>query len=556
MNHDFLIVGGGTAGAAIASRLSENPAHRVLLLEAGEDIPPGREPADIRDPFPSSTLNRQYFWDGLSATARDGGTPVRYPQARVMGGGSSINGMFALRGVPSDYARWEQAGARGMSWETVLPYFRQVEDDRDRGDGAGNPHPIARTSKSEWPAFVRAMELAAKSAGLPFVPDINEQPGDGFFAMPNAIDVEARVTTPGGYLTAAVRARRNLEIVPNTVVTRLRMSGETVSGVDGIQGGGVVRFEARHIVVCAGGIHSPTLLLRSGVGPATDLGALGIPVALDLPGVGRNLQNHPYMFFALTLPRDKRMAAGLRRFAVAGVRASSLQAGAPAGDLFSFVLGRVSGESFGPNFSLVGGALYAPKSRGYVRLQSADPMVHPDVNFRFLSDPTDVPRMVQAGRLAERLLRDPRVAAQYREAFLLPGALAINQFNRPGLAGKLLSLAAGVAAGSPSLLRRAIFSRAFRSGPPAVHRGGGRVISDEEILSSISPMGHPVGTCAMGERSDPLAVVDDAFRVYGTRNLFVADASVMPSITSANTNLPTLMLAEMAAQRIGASTRR
>jgi len=194
MDHDFLIVGGGTAGAVIASRLSENPAHRVLLLEAGDDILPGREPADIQDPFPAATLNPRYFWDGLTATARDGGTPARYPQARVMGGGSSINGLFALRGVPSDYARWGAAGARGFSWDAVLPYFRQVEDDRDRRDGVGNPHAIVRTPKAEWPAFVRAMEQAAHSAGLPFVADINEQPGDGFFAMPNAIDAEARVT--------------------------------------------------------------------------------------------------------------------------------------------------------------------------------------------------------------------------------------------------------------------------------------------------------------------------------------------------------------------------
>lgn len=555
MDPDFLIVGGGTAGAVIASRLSQNPAHRVLLLEAGDDILPGREPADIQDPFPASTLNPHYFWDGLTATARDGGTPARYPQARVMGGGSSINGLFALRGVPSDYARWGAAGARGFSWDAVLPYFRKVEDDRDRRDGAGNPHAIARTPKDEWPAFVRAMEQAAHSAGLPFVPDINEQPGDGFFAMPNAIDAEARVTTPGCYLTAAVRARPNLQIVPNTQVTRLRMSGATATGVDAIRGGVAVQYQARHVVVCAGGIHSPTLLLRSGIGPTADLATLGIPTALDRPGVGRNLQNHPYMFFALTLPRGKRVAAGLRRFAVAGVRASSHRPGAPEGDLFTFALGRVSGESFGPDFSLVGSALYAPRSRGYVRLHSADPLAHPDINFRFLSDPEDAPRMVQAARLTESLLRDPRVAAEYHEAFLLPGALAISQFNRPGLAGKVLSLAAEMAANSPGLLRRTIFGRAFKSGAPAVHRGGGRTISDEEILSSLSPMGHPVGTCAMGEEGDPFAVVSDAFRVHGAHNLFVADASVMPSITSANTNLPTLMLAEMAAQRISTSTR-
>ena len=341
--------------------------------------------------------------------------------------------------------------------------------------------------------------------------------------------------------------------MPNTQVIRLRMSGKTVTGVEAIRGGVAVQFQARHVVVCAGGIHSPALLLRSGIGPAADLAALGIQPVLDRPGVGRNLQNHPYMFFALTLPRGKRVAAGLRRFAVAGVRASSHQPGAPEGDLFTFALGRVSGESFGPDFSLVGSALYAPKSRGHVRLKSADPLVHPDINFRFLSDPADAPRMIQAARLTERLLRDPRVAAEYHEAFLLPGALAISQFNRPGLAGKVLSLAAEIAANSPGLLRSTIFGRAFKSGPPVACRGDGRAISDEEILSSISPMGHPVGTCAMGEAGDALAVVDDVFRVHGIPNLFVADASVMPSITSANTNLPTLMLAEMAAQRINAS---
>ncbi|MBN9409396.1 MAG: GMC family oxidoreductase N-terminal domain-containing protein [Burkholderiales bacterium] len=552
---DILIVGGGTAGAVLAARLSQDPQRRVVLVEAGDDHAPGAEPADIRDAFPAATLNARYFWDGLTARATDASVPAPYPQARVMGGGSSINGLFALRGVPSDYDRWAQAGAGShWSWDAVLPRFRQIENDLDHPTGkagAPGPHAIARTPQAQWPAFARAMAQAAQRAGLPWVPDINEQPGDGFFAMPNAIgDDDARVTTAGCYLTAQVRARGNLRIVPNTFVTRLRVQGGAVRGVEAMQRGEPVFMPAGRVVVAAGGIHSPTLLLRSGIGPADELRAVGVQPVLDRAGVGRNLQNHPYLFFALTLPRGKRGADTLRRFALAGIRSSSHRRGCPPSDLFNFIIGRVSGQAFGPHFALVGSALYAPQSRGAVRLRSADPAQGPDIAFRFLSDPADPPRMLQAARLAEQLLRDPAVAAEYNEAFLLPGALAMKQFNRPGLAGQALALAARAAANSPQIVRRQIFGRAFKSGAPVAHRHGGRPITDAQLLSSISPMGHPVGTCAMGRADDPMAVVGEDFGVHGIGGLYVADASVMPVIPSANTNLPTIMVAERAVGRI------
>ncbi|TXC67974.1 choline dehydrogenase [Sphingomonas ginsenosidivorax] len=555
MQTDVLVIGGGTAGAIMAARLSENSLCRVVLLEAGRDvgIP---EPDDVRDPFPAATLNEEYFWSGLTARMRDDAVPAPYPQARVMGGGSSINGMFAMRGTPSDYARWAESGAEGLSWEEVVPYFRKIENDRERQDRPAGPHPISRIPKEQWPPFARAMEQAAERSGLPYLVDINEQPGDGFFAIPNAIDDAARVTSASCYLTAEVRARSNLQILGDTHVTRLCMSGTEVTGIEAVREGTIINVHARRIIVSAGAIYSPALLLRSGIGPGDELSAIGIEPVLERAGVGRNLQNHPYMFFALTLPRGKRIANHLRRWAFAGLKSSSNRPGTPPSDLFNFVIGRVSGQSYGPSFALVGSALYSPKSRGTVTLNPDDPQGNPNINFRFMSDPDDPPRMIQAARCAEQMLRDPGVSAEYNEAFLLPGALAVKQFNRPGLAGKFLALAAEAAASAPTPIRRAIFSRAFKSGAPAAFHGGGRTVSDQQILSSISPMGHPVGTCAMGRADDPMAVVDESFRVYGTTNLYVVDASVMPSIPGANTNLPTMMLAELAAERISASFER
>lgn len=547
---DFLIIGGGTAGAVLAARLSENVRHRVVLVEAGIDTPPGAVPADIQDTFPSSTLNPDYFWPGLEATIVKGGKPRPFPQARVMGGGSSIMGMFALRGMPSDFSRWAAAGAEGWSWEEAVRFYRKIEDDPARPGSGGGSSPIRRMAPDEWPPFVSAMKEAASGLGLPYIVDINEDPRDGFFSMPVSRDSNTRSTSAGCYLTAAVRSRKNLTILTKTRATRLIFNGRKAVGIEVEQHGLLKSVSAHRVILSAGAIHSPALLLRSGVGPACELESVGIKPVVDLPGVGRNLQNHCYLFYALTLPRGKRLAQHLRRFVVAGMRASSKVPDCPDSDLLLFALGRVSPRSFGTAVAMVGSALYSPFSKGSVKLASKELSANPIIDFRMLDDPRDAPRVVKGARLLETLLHDPRVKDCYNEAFLLPAAMAVNQFNREGLAGAAMAIGAQVALNAPGPLRRMAVRQALNVRQPLAERRGESQITDDEILASVAPMGHPVGTCAMGASHDQRAVVDSSYRVAALENVFVVDASVMPVIPSANTNLPTLMVAEHAAERL------
>ena len=317
-----------------------------------------------------------------------------------------------------------------------------------------------------------------------------------------------------------------------------------------IRNGEVEHLSAREVILSAGAIHSPAMLLRAGIGPAGHLRHLGIAPICNRPGVGRNLQNHMYLHFALTLPRDMRLGAQLRRFAIAGMRHSSGLDGCPAHDLLLFTIGRVSPHPYGPDLAMVGAALYSPFSRGKVTLVSPDSAMPPRIEFRMLEDSRDRPRMLKAARFAEGVLLDPVVAGAYREAFLLPSVMSLHQFNRPGWAGALLALAAKAVLNAPAPVRRASIARLIRPGRWFASRHRRLPLSDAELLAAAAPMAHPVGTCAIGRAGDPMAVVDPSCRVYGVRNLRVVDASIMPRIPSANTNLPAIMVAHRAAELI------
>jgi choline dehydrogenase-like flavoprotein len=548
---DFLIIGGGTAGAALASLLSEDRSTRVLLIEAGPDTPPDAVPSDIADTFPSSSLNPDYFWPGLEAVRSIGERPRPFSQARVMGGGSSVMGMWALRGLPSDYDGWAAAGAVGWGWSDVVTRFRRLEDDadRDHSQASRGTYPIRRIPHEEWPAFVAGLEHVAMLRGLRPVADINESAAEGFFPMPLSHD-DQRASSARCYLGPAVRRRSNLAIMADSHVTGLEVDGGQVRAVTVARGGSLACIRPREVVLSAGAVHSPALLLRAGIGAADTLQRCGITPRIDRPGVGRNLQNHAYLHFALTLPRGRRLAAHLRRFAIAGVRHSSGLADCPAGDLLAFAIGRVSPRFHGPDLAMVGGALYAPFSRGEVTLMSPDGP--PRIDFRLLSDPRDPPRLLAAARFVEALLLDPATAATYSEAFLLPPLLSLHQFNRPGWAGALLAVGAKAVLNAPAPLRRRALDRLIRPGRWFADHTRRLPLADAELLAAAAPMVHPVGTCAIGRPDDPMAVVDPACRVYGVSNLRVVDAAIMPRIPCANTNLPTLMIAHRAADLIRA----
>ncbi len=527
---DYVIVGAGSAGCVLADRLTEDGRDQVLLLEYG-----GSD-RSVWIQMPSALsipMNMpKYDWGyHTESEPQLNGRRLHTPRGKVLGGSSSINGMVYMRGNALDFERWESEGAAGWSYRDVLPYFRRAESHAGGGDDyRGGDGPLAtRRGLLENPLHAAWLE-AARQAGYPSTADVNgfQQEGFGFFEM--TVGDGRRCSTANAYLRPAMH-RTNLSVRTHALATRILFDGRRASGVRYRRGATLHDvLVRREVLICAGPVNSPQLLKLSGLGPRAELAAHGISVVHELPGVGENLQDHLEFYFqvACRLPITLYSQMNPYRKALIGLRWLLRHDGLGVSNHFEtggFIRSRAGVRypdiqfHFLPMAVSYDGSSLArehgfqahvgpmrSRSRGWVRLRSAEPLEQPRVFFNYMSQPEDWTEMRACVHLTREIFAQPAFAG-YRSREIQPGE---------------------------------------------------NVQSDSEIdafiRAKVESAFHPCGTCRMGRASDPLAVVDAQARVIGTQALRVVDSSIMPSVTTGNLNAPTIMLAEKAADHIRGRT--
>ena len=509
MKYDHIVVGGGTAGCIVATRLSEDPDRSVLLLEAGPEYPDFERLPD----------SLKYGWGMLNLEARKAGGPFNWsftgtatpqqpapmpvPRGKAMGGTSAINGQTFIRGAPEDFDTWAAMGNEGWSYIECLPFFRKLESDEDySGDFHGNdgPVPVRRHHRETWPPAQEAFYQASIAAGHPDNPDIHEPDSTGVsLRAENNID-GVRMSMALAYLDPN-RHRLNLTIKAGVQALKVIFSGNRATGLEVESGDESFAVEGDEIILCAGAVGSPQLLMLSGVGPAEQLAEFGIPVVVDRPGVGQNMRDHPNVTVRFSVTEgtydDPNGMRALRlRFTATGSDTPNDMILSPAS------MNTVIEEGEDPSHTINCG-LYLAAGKGELRLTSAGPKAHPSMNYRYLENPWGRERLREAARKCVDLLEDPA----YSEI--------IEERTAP-LDSDLVSDQA----------------------------------LDDWLLRNVSSSFHIAGTCKMGPDSDSEAVVDQHLKVRGVEGLRVVDASVMPDVVRANANVTTMMIAERAADFI------